>query len=106
MLRKGGVVLSVVAAMAFILSNTCYAIQLLSKEEAFNKVFGEGVQVFTETKELTPQKIVKIKERLGGTLHYVNQDSKSEVIPDDVRIDFDFAVKKAIVMYEELYINK
>lgn len=93
MSKKYAALLLVVGGIVFILSNTCYATQLLNKEEAFHKVFGEGVHVSRETKELTPEKIKKIKERLGGILHYINQDAKVQVIPDDVRIDFDFAIK-------------
>jgi len=93
MLRKGAVFLSVVAVMSLILSNTCYAMQLFSREEAFNNVFGEGVQISTENKKLTLEELSKVKERLGGTLHYLNRDSKSEIVPDHYDINFDFVLK-------------
>lgn len=77
----------------FMLSNVCYAIQILTKEAALEKVFGRGVQIVTENKELTAAQLSKIKERLGGDLISIQKGSKSKEVEIKANIDFYFAVK-------------
>ena len=77
----------------FISLNTCYAMRLLTKEEALKKVLGSDVEIKTETKELAESKLSKIKERLGGELVHYQQGSKSKEVNVAASVDFYFAVK-------------
>ncbi len=85
-------VLSAVAVIGLLvaLSGTCYAMRLLSQEEALKKVFGPDVKIVTENKELTEPALSKAKERLGGGLVYYQKGSKSEKV--DAKTSFDFYV--------------
>jgi len=85
-------VLAVLCA-AFVLSEVCYAMRLLTKEKAIEQVFGPGCEIVTETKELTGDKLTTIKERLGGNLIYSQKGSQSAEVKAKTSIDFYFAVK-------------
>lgn len=93
MFKKVVFVVVAIACFSVVLSGTCYAIRLLSQQEALKKVFGEGVEIITETKELTEPVLSKVKERLGGSLVYYQKGSNSTGIESKSDIDFYFAVK-------------
>lgn len=85
------------AAVMFCLTvlafGNCYAAQLLTKEEAFNKVFAPGVKIVTENKDLVEPKLSKVIERLGGNLVCSQKGSKSEDVKTKTSFDFYFAEK-------------
>lgn len=79
----------------FVLLGPCFAVQLLTKEDALKKVFGPDTQVSTETKELIEPALSKAKERLGGNLVYYQTGSKSQAVEERTSYDFYFATKDA-----------
>ncbi len=83
----------VVFCLAVILSGACYAMQLLSKDEALKKVFGPDAQIVTENKELVDLILSKVKERLEGNLVYSQKGSSSGKVEAKTNIDFYFALK-------------
>ena len=84
---------AVVLCVLFVVSSNCYAIRLLTQEDALKKVFGPDAQVVTETKELADPTLSKIKERLGGSIVYYQKGSKSKEVEEKNNIDFYFASK-------------
>jgi len=76
----------------FVLSPVCYGMQLLTKEAAIQKVFGEGVKVVTENKQLTEAQLSKIKERLNNELLSM-RGSKLKEIEVNPNVDFYVAEK-------------
>lgn len=78
--------------VSLFLASICLAAVLITKEEALKNGFGKDIQVVTETKNLTPEKVAKIKERLGGSFNYVPKGSSAK-IEEKTKIDFMFGVK-------------
>lgn len=89
------IVFSVAAAccLLVVLSGTCYAMRLLTQEEALKKVFGPDTQIVTENKELVEPILSKVKERLEGNLVYSQKGSSSGKAGAKTSIDFYFALK-------------
>jgi len=86
--------LAVAALSAMFLSlNTCYAMRLLTQEEALKKVLGSDVEIKTETEELVDPQLSKVKERLGGELVHYQKGSKSKEVDAATSVNFYFAVK-------------
>ena len=83
----------IVFCLAIILSGTCYAMQLLSKDEALKKVFGPDAKIVIENKELTEPKLAEAIKRLDGNLVYSLKGSKSEHVEAKTSIDFYFTLK-------------
>ncbi len=78
--------------VSLFLTRICLAAVLMTKEEALKTGFGKDVQVVTETKNLTPEKVVVIKERLGGNFNFIPKGS-SVKIEEKTKIDFLFGIK-------------
>lgn len=93
MARRNIVLMVSVIGIWFVLSGICNATQLLTKEAALEKIFGKGVQIVIENKQLTESQISKVKEKLGGELVYIQKGSKSKEVEVKTAIDFYFAVK-------------
>lgn len=75
------------------LPEACFAIRLLTKEKAMEKVFGTDCEITTETKELSGTELSKVEERLGGSLVHYQKGSKSKKVVANTAIDFHFASK-------------
>jgi Na+-translocating ferredoxin:NAD+ oxidoreductase RnfG subunit len=69
MLSKLAITLCVLT-LCLALAQTCPGAQLLTKEEAFKAVFGEGCEITEEQKELTGEPLVRVLNALGGSLTY------------------------------------
>ncbi len=93
MFRKGILFLTVAVCVWFSFSGVTYAVRLLTREDALKKVFGEGAEITTETKELVDPQLSKIKERLDGSLVYFQKGSKSKEVESQTSIEFYFAMK-------------
>lgn len=93
MVKKIIVGVVAVICLSFVLSANCYAMRLLTKEEALKKVFGPDAQIVTETKELVEPVLSKVKERLGGSMSYFQKGSQSKEVETKTSLDFYFAVK-------------
>ena len=76
----------------FVIWEVCYALRMLTMEEALEKVFQPGAEIVTETKELTGEQLTKVKEELGGSLVYYQKGSKSAKVKSRTAITFFFAV--------------
>ncbi len=70
-----------------------YAQRFLNKQEAFNKVFGPGVEIVTENKELIEPKLSEARKRLGGSLDFIQKGKNIEVKKEETKFDFYFALK-------------
>jgi Na+-translocating ferredoxin:NAD+ oxidoreductase RnfG subunit len=75
------------------LSGVSYAFVLLTKKQAFNKVFGKGHEIVTETKKLKGESLAKVKKRLGGKLVHYQKGSESKKVKAKTRFHFHFALK-------------
>ena len=75
------------------LSGVSYAFVLLTKKQAFKKVFGKGREIVTETKRLKGESLARIKKRLGGKLVHFQKGSESKRVKGKTKIDFHFALK-------------
>jgi len=77
----------------------------MTREDALKKVFGEGVDITIETKELADPELSKIRERLDGSLVYFQKGSKSKEVEADTSIEFHFAskngTKTGVVIFDE-----
>jgi len=93
MFRKCVLFLTVALCVWFSFSGATYAVRLLTREDALKKVFGEGAEITTETKELADPELSKIKERLDGSLVYFQKGSKSKEVDAQTSIEFHFALK-------------
>lgn len=93
MFKKMVVMVVLAFCVSFVLSDACYALRLLNKEEAFKKVFEPGAEITTENKELAQAALSKIKERLGGNLSFTQKGSKLQGADDMGSVDFYFASK-------------
>jgi Na+-translocating ferredoxin:NAD+ oxidoreductase RnfG subunit len=91
---KRGVLLAVtVTCLSILLSGACYAMRLLTQEEALKKVFGSDVKIVSESKELIEPALAKVLAKLNGNLVFFQKGSKSEKIEAKTNFDFYFAVK-------------
>ena len=93
MSKRVGVMVVLAFCVSFALSDVCYALRLLNKEEALKKVFEPGVEITTENKELAQAVLSKIKERLGGNLFFTQKGSKLQGVEDKGSVEFYFASK-------------
>jgi len=93
MFKRSVLLVVTVICFSIVLSGTCYAMRLLTQEEALKKVFGPDVKIVTESKELVEPKLSKAKERLDGNLVYYQKGSKSEHVDAKTNFDFYFALK-------------
>ncbi|MHB9154233.1 MAG: FMN-binding protein [Endomicrobiales bacterium] len=67
------------------------AVNLMSKDDAVPAVLGPDHQLVTESKDLTTR-LSRIKERLGGSLVYLNKETRGVDSPA-LKTDFVFAVE-------------
>jgi Na+-translocating ferredoxin:NAD+ oxidoreductase RnfG subunit len=105
MFRKCVLFLTAALCIWFSFSGVTYAVRLLTREDALKKVFGEGVEITTETKELVDPELSKIKERLDGSLVFFQKGSKSKEVSASTTIEFYFAskngTKTGVVIFDE-----
>ncbi len=105
MFRKCVLFLTVALCIWLSFSGVTYAVRLLTREDALKKVFGEGVEITTETKELVDPELSKIKERLDGSLVFFQKGSKSKEVSASTTIEFYFAskngTKTGVVIFDE-----
>ena len=76
-----------------VITITCFAFTILTKEQALKEVFWSGAQIESETKELTGDVLANIKKRLGGSLVYEQQGSESAKVTEKHIVTFYFGVK-------------
>ncbi len=93
MFKRSVLFVAAAICLTFVLSGTCYAMRLLTQEEALKKVFSPDVKIVTESKELVEPVFSSVKERLGGNLVYYQKGSKSENVEAKTSFDFYFATK-------------
>jgi hypothetical protein len=105
MFRKCILFLTATLCIWLSFSGVTYAVRLLTREDALKKVFGEGVEITTETKELVDPELSKIKERLDGSLVFFQKGSKSKEVSASTTIEFYFAskngTKTGVVIFDE-----
>ncbi|MDD5595502.1 MAG: FMN-binding protein [Candidatus Omnitrophica bacterium] len=84
---------AIVFCLSILLFGNCYAVQLLSQEEALKKVFGSDVKILTENKDLVEPKLAKVTEKLGGSLICTQKGARLEGCEIKTNFDFYFAQK-------------
>ena len=72
---------------------TCFASDIISKDEALLDIFGPQYSFSTETVRLQGATLDKIMERLGGKLVYEQIGSESETVAAHKSIEFHYAIK-------------
>lgn len=88
------VAMGVVLVLSIVVfSKNCFAIQLLTQEQALEKIFPEADEIVAETRVPTSTETARIKERLGGSLVYYQKGSKSEEVEEKVEYTFYFGLK-------------
>ena len=75
----------------------CFAVTLLTKEQALKKMFPDVDEVKTSNHVLTDDEITKIKERLGGALVHFQKGSQSEDVSEAHKYDFYIGMKNNTV---------
>ena len=101
------IVLSVfiIASVGLAFSANCFAMQLLTKEEALKQMFPGAQSISTTTRMLTPDEVDKIKARLGGQLVHYQEGSKSAKVEEKLEYEFYFAmvngVKTGVAIVED-----
>jgi Na+-translocating ferredoxin:NAD+ oxidoreductase RnfG subunit len=93
MSRKTISLLIIGLCISLALSGVSYAFVLLTKKQAFKKVFGKGREIVTETKRLKGESLARIKKRLGGKLVHFQKGSESKRVKGKTKIEFHFALK-------------
>jgi len=93
MFRKCVLFLTVTLCIWFSFSGVTYAVRLMTREEGLKKVFGEGVEISVEKKDLVDPQLSKIRERLDGSLVYFQKGSKSANVECQNCVEFNFAMK-------------
>ncbi len=71
----------------------CFAVTLLSKDQALKKMFPDVDNVITRTVTLSDSDIAGIKEKLGGALVHYQKGSKSAQVSEVTTYDFLIGVK-------------
>ena len=93
MFKRSVLLVAAAICLSLVFSDTCYAMRLLTQEEALKKVFGPDAKIVTESKELVEPALSKAKERLGGNLVFYQKGSKSAGVEAKTNFDFYFAIK-------------
>jgi len=93
MFKRMEVMVVLAFCISFGLLDVCYGLRLFTKEEALKKVFEPGVEIITENKVLAEPALSKIKEKLGGSLFFVQKGSNLQGVEDKGNVDFYFALK-------------
>jgi len=93
MFKRSVLLVAAAICLSLVFSGSCYAMRLLTQEEALKKVFGPDAKIVTENKELVEPALSKAKERLGGNLVYYQKGSKSEKVEAKTNFDFYFSLK-------------
>jgi Na+-translocating ferredoxin:NAD+ oxidoreductase RnfG subunit len=82
----------------FITFDICYAIQLLSSEEALIHALGKDAKIKTESLELKEPQLSKVLARLGGSLVYteksITQNSYSGSNSNPNTVTFHYSIKE------------
>ena len=71
----------------------CFAVTLLSKDQALSKMFPDVDNVITKTLTLSDSDVAGVKEKLGGALVHYQKGSKSEKVSEATTYDFLIGVK-------------
>jgi Na+-translocating ferredoxin:NAD+ oxidoreductase RnfG subunit len=95
----------IIVSMGLAFSANCFAMRLLTKEEALKQVFPAAQSISNVTRILTPDETDKIKARLGGQLVHYQEGSKSAKVDEKLEYQFYFSmvngVKTGVAIIEE-----
>src|SRR5450830_501779 len=92
-MAKKAISFLVVFCVFFVLAGAVHALQICTKDQALSQVLGSGAKVTTETKELSGQKLLNVKQKLGGSLTYHRAGEKAAETGAKINVDFNFASK-------------
>lgn len=81
-----------VLAVGMLVSANCFAMRLLTKEEALKQMFPDAQSVVNNTRALTMEEVDKIKARLGGQLVHYQEGSKSEKMEEKLEYHFYYSI--------------
>ncbi|MBT4482680.1 MAG: FMN-binding protein [Candidatus Latescibacteria bacterium] len=85
--------LLVIMICGVLFAANCFAITLLTKEQALKEMFPDVDEVKTSNHVLTEAEISKIKEKLGGALVHFQKGSQSEDVSEAHNYDFYIGMK-------------
>ncbi|NQV18961.1 MAG: FMN-binding protein [Armatimonadetes bacterium] len=93
MIRKKIIMLVLVAFAFSFISTKCFAKVLLKKDQALKEMFPKVDEIVTETKIVTPEDLIQLKDRMEGRLFLYKKNSKSKKLPEQNEYTFYFGVK-------------
>ncbi len=85
--------LVLITICCFLISSNCFAVTLLTKEQALEKMFSDVDEVKNTNHVLTDEEIADIKEKLGGSLVHYQKGSQSKDIAETTTYDFYIGLK-------------
>ncbi len=96
---------AVVLAIGVLFSTECFAMRLLTKEEALKQMFPDAQKIENSTRSLSVDELAKIKNRLGGQLVHYQEGSKSQAVQERHEYHFYYSVvngeKTGVAIIEE-----
>ena len=105
MKAKNVVLALTILSVGVLVSANCFAMRLLTKEEALKQMFPDAQSVVNNTRVLTLEEVDKIKARLGGQLVHYQEGSKSERVEEKLEYHFYYSVvngvKTGVAIIEE-----
>jgi len=85
-----------ILALGALVSVNCFAMRLLTKEEALKQMFPEAQSIVNNTRLMTVDEVEKIKNRLGGQLVHYQEGSKSEKMEEQLEYHFYYSVVNGV----------
>ena len=90
---KKNIVVILAIITGLLICSSAFAITLLTKEQALEKMFPDVDEVKTVTHQLTDEEIAVIKGKMGGKLVHFQKGSQSEAVADITSYDFYVGIK-------------
>ncbi len=95
----------IIVSVGLACSGNCFAMRLLTKEEALKQMFPDAQSISITKRTLTREEIDKVKGRLGGQLVHYQEGSKSAKVDEKLEYEFYFSmvngVKTGVAIMEE-----
>ncbi len=81
-----------ILAVGALVSTDCFAMRLLTRDEALKQMFPDAQSIVNNTRLMTVDEVEKIKNRLGGQLVHYQEGSKSEKMTEQLEYHFYYSV--------------
>jgi Na+-translocating ferredoxin:NAD+ oxidoreductase RnfG subunit len=78
--------------VGMLVSSNCFAVRLLTQDEALKQMFPDAQSIVNNTRRLTVDEVERIKARLGGQLVHYQEGSKSEKMEETLEYHFYYSI--------------